>query len=132
MNNRYLFRGKRTDNGEWLVGNYHYNPESPEFTNIPSHCVFPYNSTTDEFYSVDHYAVNPETVGQCTGLTDKNGLNLLFEYDIINANGEKVGNYYDDKEILKDGTNFVIEKLGTSKWRSAEQEAIKRGCFYAE
>ena len=69
---------------------------------------------------------------QCTGLKDKNGLNLLFECDIINSEGIKIGNYYENEYLLKDTTNFVIKGMGTKEWRNSEQEAIKRGCYYAE
>lgn len=69
---------------------------------------------------------------QCTGLKDKNGLNLLFEGDIINTEGIKIGNCYENEYLLKDTTNFVIKGMGTKEWRNSEQEAIKRGCYYAE
>ena len=46
---------------------------------------------------------------QCTGLKDKNGLNLLFECDIINTEGIKIGNCYENEHLLKDTTNFVIK-----------------------
>ena len=71
-------------------------------------------------------------VSFCTGLKDKNGLNLLFECDIINMEGIKIGNCYENGYLLKDTTNFVIKGMGTKEWRNSEQEAIKRGCYYAE
>ena len=77
--------------------------------------------------------VLPSTVGQYTGLTDKFVLRKIFEYDIIDSSsGEKVGNYYENKEILKRKSNFVVERMGTKKWRCSEQKAIKCGCGYAE
>ena len=69
---------------------------------------------------------------QCTGLKDKNGLTLLYEGDIINNEGIKIGNCYENQDLLKETTNFIIKGMGTKKWRSSEQEAIKRGCYYAE
>ena len=75
----------------------------------------------------------PSTVGQYTGLKDKFVLRKIFEYDIIDSSsGEKVGNYYENKEILKRKSNFVVERMGTKKWRCSEQKAIKCGCGYAE
>ncbi|MCM1003601.1 MAG: YopX family protein [Candidatus Gastranaerophilales bacterium] len=81
-----------------------------------------------------HIQIQPEEclIVQCTGLKDKNGVNLLFEYDIINKDGIKIGNCYENEELLKDTTNFIIKGMGTKEWRSTEQEAIKRGCYYAE
>ena len=79
------------------------------------------------------FPVLPSTVGQYTGLTDKFVLTKIFEDDIIDSSsGEKVGNYYENKEILKRKSNFVVERMGTKKWRCSEQKAIKCGCRYAE
>lgn len=71
MNNRYLFRGKRVDNGEWAEGDL--MQWSDGTIRI---CV---ENGNDEKTAT---TVIPETVGQCTGLTDKNG-KLIFEGDII-------------------------------------------------
>ena len=111
-----LFRGKRVGNGEWIEGYYFRQYGSNEIV-----------TADDEIYHI-----TPETVGQYTGLTDKNGLTKIFEYDIIDANGRKVGNYYENSNLLKDGTCFLVAKMGTKEWSRSEQEAIKRGCKYAE
>lgn len=71
-------------------------------------------------------------VMQYTGLKDKDNFQEIYEYDIINAKGEKVGNYYENKNLLEDRTNHLIARMGTKEWCNSEQEAIKRGCKYAE
>ncbi len=69
---------------------------------------------------------------QFTGLTDKNGFTKIFEGDIIRLDGTIGGNIYEEKELLKDTTNLIIKGMGTSSWATTEQEAIMRGCHYAE
>ena len=68
-----LFHGKRADNGEWVEGDLiqvglH---DKPKYASImpqtPVSCV---------------YGVLAETVGQFTGLTDRNGVKMIFEGDI--------------------------------------------------
>lgn len=69
---------------------------------------------------------------QFTGLHDKNLLKELYEGDIIDANGNLKGNIYESPQIYEEGTDCLIEGMGTEKWRSTESIAMGRGCTYTK
>lgn len=123
MNREILFRGKRVDSSEWFEGSYWLSRSAVRETTY----------ITDGYGNL--FCVIPETVGQYTGLNDKNNVKI-FEGDIIKhkenlfeikysteqarylavltngvfdpvamQNCEVVGNVFDNSELLKGEEN---------------------------
>ena len=89
-----LFRGKRKDNGEWICGDLLQDVESGICA------IVSYVNLGGNIHDLSEsciFAVIPETVGQYTGHTDKNGV-MIFEGDIVK------------------GTAYSATKIGVIVW----------------
>lgn len=75
MEDRYLFRGKRIDNGEWVEGYLSY----PFCTKKGNESYYFYAKDSLGFFC--RCVVDASTICQCTGLKDKNG-KLIWENDV--------------------------------------------------
>lgn len=84
MSGRYLYKAKRTDNGEWVEG-MPFEIESKSIFLIKDDENFlRVHYLEENMWSADIYAieVDPSTICQCTGIPDKKG-KRIFEKSIV-------------------------------------------------
>lgn len=84
MRRQIIFRGKSLYNGEWVYGDLvHISGGTIIITSQEEGPVLPDNCDHALEYRVDEFApVDPETVGQWTGLIDSKGVRI-FDGDIM-------------------------------------------------
>lgn len=84
MQERYLYRGKRIDNGEWVEG-FYFCMIHPDGRHT-HHFIIPLGTDLSLGTPIEkiQVEVDPSTICQCTGLHDKND-KLIWEKDIVDG-----------------------------------------------
>ena len=120
MENRYLFKAKRLDNGEWVQGCYIYDVERDcgESLNEFAHRIQPLYANA--------YAepIDPSTICQCTGLKDMHG-NLIWENDIVKGKYYDGGKAYEHMgQIEYDCQSYKVVGINQYKGYYAELDSL--------
>ena len=101
MNREIIFKAKRLDNGEWVEGYYLNIAKINHFI-----CTgkIKLDGALKGIIAPEMYVIDPDTLCQFTGLTDKNG-RKVWENDIVELPDENV---YFKCEWEKDTARFVL------------------------
>ena len=123
-----LFRGKRIDNGKWAYGYYFYDSfYNKAYITAGRYCMEASKRKPNQRI-INAFEIDPKTVGQYTGMLDKNGTKI-FEGDICNfSNRSDIDNYgvvvYDADET-EFGIDYGSTYLGLGRhYHSRDVEVI--------
>ena len=97
MEREILFRGRRTDNGEWIDGALICLDDGE--TRIATSCL---TGDDPNLLLMCAYEADPNTIGEFTGLLDKDN-NKIFEGDILLFGDKRVVVYWGRRKIQLDG-----------------------------
>lgn len=120
MEDRHLFKAKRVDNEEWVIGFYAHI--------YKKHYIYTGQIIHGGLYDIaERFEVDPSTICQCTGLKDKNG-KLIWENDIIEC---KDGKHNFQTQIEWDAycAGFIFQDTQTS---AVSLDTITANGLYSE
>ena len=124
MNDRYLYRGKRVDNGEWVTGNLIQVDKPTGGVGYAIQHDFKPENEKDVSYITSK--IDPATIGQCTGLRDKNGV-LIYEGDIVCKPVNYKGKIHND--VWRGKVCYDVKKAAFVIKRRTKENKFMLGLF---
>lgn len=116
MSGRYLYKAKRTDNGEWVEGNLITDEQNKD------KCFIGYVFGTNDDgtpHDFDIAPVDPSTICQCTGYKG------IWENDIFQCDNERYMIVFSDADLTWNAESiFSSESIELGEFCSSEIEVI--------
>ena len=113
MNREVIFRGKRLDNGKWLYGDLMHDNHQGCYI-YPNDCTGLYTENK----------VDPDTVGEFTGMRDRHG-KKVFEGDVVRRRDSAFG--YVDTGVVKYDFHLGAFVLEYESYGRTYQSTFKKG-----
>ena len=121
------FRGKREDNGEWVYGAFYPIKDEPVYFIINNCKSIDFD---DDDTTFNGYKVQKKSVGQFTGLHDKNGKEI-YEGEILYNNDREE---YCIVKYSKEKAMFIVKYLESNDefplWESISNLCYSVGSIY--